>query len=374
MYRCRRSLKTRSKRVVHQTVEKIRQVIAETHQTDQPQDAESGFLDIRQINTGSGISVETFRKENSTIDFISTDSEHKKSWLANNSSECLRRLLKTNSSFANFSKTIPPFIHELNKKGHETKEFFKISEENYTKRHIEALQPGKNKLNKERREKKKNIFMVLPYSTSYGDGWAKNVKKILERFLPQNIFQAIKHNIRIVFSKTQSLEGVMKAHNAKILDSDEIAEKYIKLGCKCKDNCIFHGNCKKGGIYKIDIKDEEDKYTYTGSTNSFLRRYKEHFAKNSKSAIRTIEDVLGKDISVQTEIISLGRFGGRKCSACLREKIAIFEFKQENNKHRSLNRKSEFYATCRHTSLVQKIIDLSRKNLPPDPEKKQSQH
>ena len=136
----------------------------------------------------------------------------------------------------------------------------------------------------------------------------------------------------------------------------------------------IHGNCKRSGVYRIDIVDGNDKYTYTGSTNCFKRRYREHFAKNSKSAILTIDNVHEKMISVHTNIIRLGKFGGRKCSACLREKIDIFDFKPENNRHRSLNRKSEFYGSCRHTSLVQKIIDLSRKSQPPDVKKKNSQH
>ena len=114
--------------------------------------------------------------------------------LANNSTECLRRLLKTNSSFTSFLKTIPPFIHELNRKGHETKEFFQVTEENYAERHAKALQPGKNSEKDQKREKKKKIFMVLPYSTIYGDSWARGVKKILERFLPQDVYQVLKHN------------------------------------------------------------------------------------------------------------------------------------------------------------------------------------
>ena len=169
--------------------------------------------------------------------------------------------------FTSFSKTIPPFVHELHRKGHETKEFFQVTEENYAERHAKALQPSKNTAKTQKREKRNKIFMVLPYSTIYGESWARGVKKILERFLPQEIYQALKHNIRVVFSKTQSLEGILKAHNGKLLDSDEMAEKYIKMDCNCKENCLFHGNCKRGGVYKIDIVDGDDKYSYTGSTN-----------------------------------------------------------------------------------------------------------
>ena len=89
------------------------------------------------------------------------------------------------------------------------------------------------------------------------------------------------------------------------------------------------------------------------------RRHSEHFRKSSTTAVGEC-NTDNREVKISVKAIPFDQFGGKKCRACLWEKLDIIKFKPSANTHKFLNRKSEFFRQCPHNSLVKRVLDVSR--------------
>ena len=83
-----------------------------------------------------------------------------------------------------------------------------------------------------------------------------------------------KHTIKLSYSTTKNLAGIISSHNKKILRGPE-----EKAGCNCRQlPCPLDGQCKtKGLVYLAQFKEKSDNYAYFGSTAlTFKERFGGH--------------------------------------------------------------------------------------------------
>ena len=201
-----------------------------------------------------------------------------------------------------------------------------------------------------------------------------NIKQILQRHLPVDVFQMIKHRMRLIFSKTMNIGQAIDQHNESLLNETgpwqcEI-DGFDTRECTCpqtrKNNCYFDNMCNKGGIYKFILSSEknEETFEYIGSTNCFKRRKREHLCTTSNSVISRFleknEDYNAKMVILK--VIERDKIGGKRCQLCLKEKLAIYDWKAESSNVKFLNSKSEILSSCKHNSVFGKFISRKVQN------------
>ena len=153
------------------------------------------------------------------------------------------------------------------------------------------------------------------------------------------------------------MDGIIKAHNAKILRKQDSTEKDVK-SCNCRDKstCPVDNKCLRCNVVYIATVEYEDKTeSYIGMTeNTFKTRYTLHKSslKHSKNRKQTeLSNLIwslkddNKPYKLSCTIIDQAqpyKPGKKTCNLCLCEKYRILV------QPHLINRKSELLNKCPH--------------------------
>ena len=173
----------------------------------------------------------------------------------------------------------------------------------------------------------------------------------------------------------QNFESVIRSHNKKILNPQEIDPEDHKCNCRKNELCPLQGNCLiEEVIYRGEVINSSNEATnnYIGLTehsfkdrfykhrNSFKYRNKVNSTELSKH-IWDLKDKQIENVKIQWSILDRApafRNGSKRCDLCLTEKFHIIYQDFE-----TLNSRNELLSNCRHKS---KYLLSNFKEMPPD--------
>jgi len=226
-----------------------------------------------------------------------------------------------------------------------------------------------------RRKRKKNrkrriIWFNPPYSCNVKSNVGKTFLRLLNKHFPKGsklhkIFN--KNTVKISYSCMKNMGSIIKSHNARINKKCK-QEQEKTCNCRKKDACPLLGKClSKSVVYKATVNTENKNKQYIGLTGgSFKDRYRNH-TKSFRKAKYAKETELSKhiwnlkkarkDYNITWEIIRKSNTQPRKsgiCNLCLEERFEILNCKK------TLNKRSELIATCRHTNNISRPKPISR--------------
>ena len=305
------------------------------------------FLDV-ELNLND-ISYKPYRKPNSNIMYINKNSSHPKNIIKQIPNIINDRLNKRSSTQENFLKVKSDYESIMEKCGYKEKLHYKNSEQ--------------KSQNTSKRKRKRNIIWYNPpfsnsVKTNIGRKFINLVKKHFNKRNPlSKIFN--KHNMRISYSCTASIERIIKAHNQKVLNQ----KKQNESQCKCAGSCKYPlkgGNCRSMNIvYKATVNSEHETKFYIGLCSTQFRfRYANH-KKSFKYGSYENDTELSKyicslkrkniDFKIYWEVIKraqpIADGNNSVCRLCIKEPTAVVYALKDKN---CLNKKSEFMPTCRH--------------------------
>ena len=305
------------------------------------------FLDIT-LDLNSGI-YKPYIKPNYQPIYINKKSNHPPSIIKNIPAAVNRRLSNISANEDVFKGAIPPYQEALNKAGYE---------------HQLSYQPKTN-LGNSRRNRPRNITWFNPpfsrnVATNVG---AKFLKTIDSCFPPSHPLAKIinRNTVKVSYRCMPNMGKVIAQHNMKVAKQNSAAQP-IPPCCNCRGgptNCPVEGACLTDGVvYQATVlrEDTSIEEMYTGLTaRTFKARYYEHrkdFNNQSREGTALSEYVWklknnNTPHKISWQILTRRQsFNPTKkmCNLCLTEKFYIM-FHPEGA---TLNKRSEFYATCRH--------------------------
>ena len=307
------------------------------------------YLDATlDLNTSA---YKPFRKPNDTPCYINKHSNHPPNTTKQLPKMVNTRLCSISSNKTVFDEAAPIYQAALDKSGYKHKLSF------------EPIRP------KNRQRKKQVTWYNPPFNASVSTNIGKQFLKLIDKHFPPNRKRKDKlekiinrHTIKISYSGTQSMAGIIANHNSKIMKERTNAEETTEK-CNCQkgiETCPLQGKCLTSSVvYKATVKTSDGEIkTYTGCTDrTFKKRHYGHVADAKDSKHRNNTELAGyiwdkKDIGVNIDSIKWEILkkchkyqpGGKKCDVCLSEKLCIMK----DSDPTSLNKRSELMNTCRH--------------------------
>ena len=301
------------------------------------------FLDVTLSWDGSH---KPYKKPNSTIKYVNKGSNHPPSITKNILSSIQKRLNSISSCEKEF----------IDAKGEYQKA---LTDAGYT--HELTYDAGHNKRTRTRKRRRRILWFNLPYSKNVATNIGKDFSNLLRVHFPkQHPFHHLfnKNAVKLSYSCTINMDGIIKARNAKILRKENSGTKKDLKSCNCRDKsaCPVTNKCLKSNVeYKATVVYEDKSEHYIGMTeNTFKTRYTLHKSslKQSKHRKQTelsnlIWSLKDKNTAYKLswDIIDQAqpyRPGKKTCNLCLCEKYHILM-----NPH-LINRKSELLNKCPH--------------------------
>ena len=300
------------------------------------------FFDVTLSTDGSH---KPYKKPNSTIKYVNKGSNHPPSITKNIPSSIQKRLNSITSCEREFIDAKDEYQRALTDAG-------------YTH---ELAYDTENKPANKRKRKRRIVWFNPPYSKNMATNIGKEFFNLVHIHFPKqhplhHLFN--KNTVKLSYSCTINMDGIIKAHNAKILrKEDDNMAKYVKT-CNCRDKptCPVGNKCLRSNVvYKATVEYEDKKEHYIGMTeNTFKTRYTLHKSslKHSKhrkqtelsNLIWSLKDnnkpyKLSWDIIDQVQPYKPGK---RSCNLCLCEKYHILVHPH------LINWKSELLNKCSH--------------------------
>ena len=269
------------------------------------------------------------------------------------------RISSLSSTAELYNLAIPTYKEALSGAGHPT-ESVKFT----------ANQPAQNRNAKNRRRKVK--WFNPPFNSDVNSNVSKMFQSIIDRAFPKDhpylhkLFN--RRNMKCSYSTTPNLKQIIAAHNRRLLSRSRTGPSppgnhqiQPPRTCNCRGLCPLNGQCLiEGVVYRADIStnDPNDERFYHGSTgSSFKTRHNGHnlSLNNEKYKHQTtlsthawqLKDE-GKDYDIKWSIVARAapyRPGSGFCNLCNAEKT---EIASHINDRRSLNKRTELLAKCRH--------------------------
>ena len=321
------------------------------------------FLDIT-FNLING-TYKPYKKPNDDIVYINANSNHPPNIIKQLPHNISKRISDISSNREIFEKAAPIYNKALSDAG-------------YTQE-IQYIPPTVNITNSgEKRRKRKIIWFNPPYSKSVQTNVAKKFLLLIDKHFPKihklhKIFN--RNTVKVSYSTMQNFESVIRSHNNKILNPQEIDPEDHKCNCRRKELCPLQGNCLiEEVIYRGEVINSSNQATnnYIGLTehsfkdrfykhrNSFKYRNKVNSTELSKH-IWDLKDKQIENVKIQWSILDRApafRNGSKRCDLCLTEKFHIIYQDFE-----TLNSRNELLSNCRHKS---KYLLSNFKEMPPD--------
>ena len=218
---------------------------------------------------------------------------------------------------------------------------------------------------KKRNRQRKIIWYNPPYNNNVQTNIGKNFLKIINKcFDKKNPLSKIfnKNTVKISYSTMPNMKNKIDAHNKKLLTKNThnpINNK--KCNCKTKSECPLEQNClQKNIIYqaKVTRLDNNTTESYIGLCETdFKARYSNHktsIKHNNKRNATELSKYIWKlkdqniNYNLNWTIIKQAQSynnSTKRCNLCLTEKYYIIN----RPELATLNKKSEFISTCRHS-------------------------
>ena len=303
------------------------------------------FLDVvLDLETGS---FKPFTKVNANTKYVSPQSSHPPSIISNIPDGINRRLCSISSSEEMFQKEVDHYQKALDDAGYNVK--LEYQEEDNSRK--------QNKKNRSRNV----IWFNPPYSSNVKTNIGSRFLSLLRKHFPPNselykLFNVKK--VKFSYSCCPSMMKIISDHNKKVLGKRQTR---AGSGCNCEDgveSCPFEGDClSKNQIYKATVSSIQGRKEYIGQTaNSFKERYGNHknsfvkaYKRKSTALSTYIWSLKRKGIDYDIKWSSLCEAlpyqgGGGLCNLCITEKTFI----ARSDPNKTLNKRSEVMAKCRH--------------------------
>ena len=310
------------------------------------------FLDIN-FNLETKL-YKPYMKPNDMPLYVHCKSNHPKNVKENIPLSVQKRLSKISSNGDIFDQACPTYQKALDDAGYE---------------HPLKFNPTDNIARKNRSRRKK--FFNPPFSLNVKTNVGAKFLRIIDECFPKShILNKIfnRNTVKLSYKCMPNMQTVIARHNAKLLKSNPGNTNPPPCNHRQGNVCPLDGKCKTPNIvYKATVKSGDSVETYTGLTEPpFQKRFQNHksdfqYQKNRNntalaSHIWALKDQ-NQDFSVNFQILKKARAFNpvnRKCMLCLTEKYSILF----NPTGASLNKRSEFFNSCRHKT--NKLLSLQK--------------
>ena len=155
------------------------------------------------------------------------------------------------------------------------------------------------------------------------------------------------------------MKSFIRKHNNRTLTKNTTQNRTTTNNeshtCNCQrpDECPIPGNClAKSVVCQVEVttNDNGETKNYLGITaNHFKQRYHEKYANDTELSLK-LKLKMGKpDYRIKWSIIkhiAAYKPGQKRCNLCLEEKLLLMKAKKKH----FLNRRTEFFAKCRHVT------------------------
>ena len=208
------------------------------------------FLDVTLSTDGSH---KPYKKPNSTIKYVNKGSNHPPSITKNIPSSIQKRLNSISSCEREFIDAKDEYQRALTDAGctHEL-----------------AYDTEKNKSADKRKRKRRIVWFNPPYSKNVATNIGKEFFNLLRIHFPKqhplnHLFN--KHTVKLSYSCTINMDGIIKAHNAKILrkEDDNMAKDVKTCNCRDKPTCPVGNKCLRSNVVYKATAEYEDKRNTT---------------------------------------------------------------------------------------------------------------
>ena len=289
-------------------------------------------------------------KPNNKPLYVHKMSNHPKNITANLPSMIQSRLVDISSNEEMFNQEVPTYNQAIKEAGYD----------------IGGLKYEKPAPRKSRRLRKVNWFNP-PFFKTMSSDLTKMFNALMEKHFPKSHdFHKLinKNNTKISYCTTPNIAMIIAGHNKKPIKehNDKMNNQNVVVRT-CNNHrgrpCPVQGKClTQDVLYKATVTaDEEPSMEYFGITaTDFMTRYRNHtssFRNEAYSQSTTLSSYFwkmkeqGKNPSVSFMIArvvpSFTPESGR-CALCTAEKLAILK----SDKNRTINKRSEIMAVCRH--------------------------
>ena len=300
-----------------------------------------------------------YRKPGDDPVYVNTESNHPPTIFKELPNSVNKRLSMLSDSEKSFNDTIPTYQQALSKSGYKHNLKFKNSQTTQ---------------NSDKKQRKRNIIWFNPpYSKNVTTIIGKEFFKLLDRHFPKGsplnkIFN--RNTIKLSYSCMPNMANIISTHNKRILHKpEENTDKSCSCPKKSKAECPLDGQCLiKNIVYKAVVtSDASPTKDYIGLTSTtFKERLGNHKRSFTNKSLVNASELSkhiwqlkqnGKSYNIKWSIIQQAapyNPATKRCNLCLAEKYHIMTA----NKQRTLNKRSELVAKCRHKQKY-KLIDFS---------------
>ena len=184
---------------------------------------------------------------------------------------------------------------------------------------------------------------------------------LIDKHFPRGhiLFKCFNRNtVKATYCTLNNMEQKIGIHNAKVLSTENAANKKVRCNCQKKEECPIPGECNHiNVVYQAEVEAENKTMIYYGSTEKFKKRYSSHksdiYGETRPVNHTTLSSYIWKlkdenvPWTIKWSIKSKGHpfsSGGKSCDLCLTEKLIILTA----NQHSMLNKRDELLETCRH--------------------------
>ena len=314
------------------------------------------FLDV-EVDLATGLH-RPYTKPNNTLLYIDTKSNHPKCVTKNTAPAVQKRLSELSSNEDIFNQAAPPYQAALDNAGHK-----------HTLKYEETSTPQK-RTNNRRQKTYFNPPFAMNVKTNVGADFLKCIDSCFPEGHPlRRILN--RHTLKISYRTMPNMAQIISRHNSKTVRQQQpLAAAEVKT-CSCpkavRDSqaCPLGGQClKENTIYQATVTQVASGKveTYVGlASTTWKARFNVHTASmknkpkpqakssNSTELSNHTWDLKDKGIDFKIDWKILDRAqtfnpSSKKCRLCLIEKYHLMFSKE----CATLNRRTEFYAACRH--------------------------
>ena len=299
------------------------------------------FLDISfDLPTGKYF---PYHKPNSTPLYVNVQSNHPQTILKELPNMINQRLTTLSFNEEEFNRSKDIYQTSLENSGFKTKL-------KYENTHVTNI----------RNRGRKIIWYNPPYNMDVNTNIGKKFLSLVRKHFNKShqlhkIFNT--NTIKISYSCTTNMKGIINQHNQKLLNKD-VDQPLRTCNCRSKPDCPLAGQCLTSCIvYKAVVRTNNELSTYFGaSEGEFKTRYNNHVKSFRHQKYRnetelskkvwsikeqSIEYTLSWSIEVKARPYSCG---SRRCDLCISEKVCIIRADANG----LLNKRTELLSKCRH--------------------------
>ena len=187
---------------------------------------------------------------------------------------------------------------------------------------------------------KRNIIWFNPlYSKNIRTNVAHKFLALIDKHFPKlSVLHKIfnRNSVKVSYSCMPNAKSNISNHNCRVLNNKMTSINEKTCSCRAESKCPLDGKCLTTSIvYKAEITPTDALTHAKYAKETELSKY----AWNLKET--------GRLFTIKWSIIKCVPAyiaGGRSCNLCLEEKLLIMK----SNKEKTLNKRSELFAKCRH--------------------------